>query len=89
MDTSYIISKMNNNGRACFITSYSALTSGDFASGENSVRKYLVDNDMIECIVSLPLLFSPVSKVTPYLWILSKSKEEISVKHLRFIIHFP
>lgn len=71
-----IISKMNNNGRACFITSYSALTSGDFASGENSVRKYLVDNDMIECIVSLQLLFSPVSKVTPYLWILSKSKEE-------------
>lgn len=71
-----IISKMNGHGRACFITGYSALISGGFGSGENSVRKYLIDNDMVDCIIALPKLFQPYLGITSYLWILTKNKQE-------------
>lgn len=71
-----IISKMTPNGKASFITNVNALTSGDFGSGENSVRTYLFDNDMVECIVALPSSLFPYTNIETYLWVLTNNKEK-------------
>lgn len=72
-----IISKMNSEtGRACFITTGNALIGGDFGSGENSVRKYLIDNDMLECIVALPAKLFPYTGIITYLWTITKKKSK-------------
>lgn len=79
-----IISKMKNSSRACFITTGNALVGGGFGSGENSVRKYLIDHDMIDCIVALPPVMQETS-IPVYLWILTKEKESFRVGTTQFI----
>lgn len=79
-----IISKMKNSARACFITTGNALVGGGFGSGENSVRKYLIDHDMIDCIVALPPVLQETS-IPVYLWILTKEKESFRVGTTQFI----
>lgn len=72
-----IINKMDEtNGRACFITTGNALIGGDFGSGENSVRKYLIDNDMLECIVALPAKLFSYTGIITYLWTITKNKSK-------------
>lgn len=81
-----IISKMKDTGRACFVTTELALTGGGFGSGENSVRKYLIDNDMVDCIVALQSQSVFRSTTVPmYMWILTRKKEEFRAGTTQFI----
>lgn len=69
----HIISKMGKTGRACFITNKSPLFVGSPNSAENEVRKYLIENDFLDCLV---LLHSPLSstKIDIVVWVLDKDK---------------
>ena len=51
--------------------------SGDSGSGESEIRKWIIENDWLECIVQLPdqLFFN--TGITTYLWILSKKKTKV------------
>lgn len=81
-----IISKMKDTSRACFVTTELALTGGGFGSGENSVRKYLIDNDMVDCIVALQSQSVFRSTTVPiYMWILTRKKKEFRVGTTQFI----
>ena len=73
----HMISKMEDKGsRIGIVFNGSPLFTGDAGSGESEIRKWVIENDWLECIVSLPdqLFFN--TGITTYLWILTNKKSE-------------
>lgn len=71
------IAKMDDKlGRAAIISNGSPLFAGDTASGESQVRRWLLENDLIEAIVQLPVACFYNTEITSYIWLLSKNKRE-------------
>lgn len=61
-------------GRACIITNGSPLFSGGTTSGESQVRRYMLENDLIEAIVALPGDLFYNTGIAIYVFVLSKNK---------------
>ena len=73
----HMISKMEPKGsRIGIILNGSPLFTGDSGSGESEIRKWIIENDWLECIVQLPdqLFFN--TGITTYIWIVSNNKQE-------------
>lgn len=71
------IDKMDDtNGRAAIIENGSPLFAGSTSSGESQIRRYLLENDLIEAIVQLPTDLFYNTGIATYIWILSKNKRE-------------
>jgi type I restriction enzyme M protein len=73
----HLISKMETQGsRIGIVFNGSPLFTGDSGGGESEIRKWIIENDWLECIVQLPdqLFFN--TGITTYLWILSKKKSK-------------
>jgi len=66
----------DNNGRAAIIENGSPLFTGGTASGESQVRRWLLENDLIEAIVQMPTDLFYNTGISTYVWILSKNKRE-------------
>ena len=82
----HIISKMSPEGsRAAFITSPSALWTGDARSGESRIRRWMFENDLVETIIALPAGSHTLANIPIYLWILSNKKSEAQVGKVRLI----
>lgn len=61
-------------GRAAIIENGSPLFTGNTASGESQIRRYLLKNDLIEAIVQLPTDLFYNTGISTYIWILSMNK---------------
>lgn len=71
------IDKMDdNNGRAAIIENGSPLFAGGTASGESQIRRWLLENDLIEAIVQMPTDLFYNTGISTYVWILSKNKRK-------------
>lgn len=69
------IDKMDDNlGRAAVIENGSPLFSGGTASGESQIRRWMLENDLIEAIISLPADLFYNTGIATYIWVLSKNK---------------
>ncbi|MDE6058844.1 MAG: type I restriction-modification system subunit M [Clostridia bacterium] len=69
------IDKMDDNfGRAAIIENGSPLFNGDTASGESQIRRWLLEQDLIEAIIALPTDLFYNTGIQTYVWILSKNK---------------
>lgn len=69
------IDKMDDNlGRAAVIENGSPLFSGGTASGESQIRRWMLENDLIEAIISLPVDLFYNTGIATYIWVLSKNK---------------
>lgn len=68
-----IISKLSSNGTAGFLLSNSSL-SGDGV--EYSIRKKLIENDLVETICILPMNLFYTTDISVCLWIVTNSKME-------------
>lgn len=69
------ISKMNPNGsKIAIIHNGSALFKGDAGSGESEIRRYVIENDLLDCIIQLPNDIFYNTGIATYIWILSNSK---------------
>jgi type I restriction enzyme M protein len=72
----HLISKMETQGsRIGIVFNGSPLFSGDSGSGESEIRKWVIENDWLECVVQLPdsLFFN--TGITTYVWIVSNNKK--------------
>ncbi len=72
----HLISKMETQGsRIGIVFNGSPLFTGDSGSGESEIRKWIIENDWLECIVQLPdsLFFN--TGITTYVWIVSNNKK--------------
>jgi len=52
----------------------SSLFTGDAGSGESNIRRYLIENDMLEAIVQLPNNLFYNTGITTYIWLLNNHK---------------
>ena len=69
------VNKMDDElGRAAIITNGSPLFNGGVSSGESQIRRYLLENDLIESIIAMPTDLFYNTGIATYVWILSKSK---------------
>lgn len=75
-----IVSKLKNNSvlgsRAATIHNGSALFTGDAGQGETEIRKYLLENDLLEAIIALPNDLFYNTGIPTYIFILNNKKEE-------------
>lgn len=53
----------------------SSLFTGDAGSGESNIRRYILENDLLDCIIQLPNNLFYNTGITTYVWILSNQKE--------------
>ena len=73
----HMLSKMEDNGsRVGIVFNGSPLFTGDAGSGESEIRRWIIKNDWLECIVALPdkLFFN--TSIGTYIWILTNQKSE-------------
>ena len=64
----------DNYGRAAIIENGSPLFTGGTSSGESQIRRYLLENDLLEAIVQMPTDLFYNTGISTYIWILSKNK---------------
>jgi len=73
----HLINKMNPEGsRIGLVFNGSPLFTGDAGSGESEIRKWIIENDWLECIVSLPDRMFFNTGITTYIWIVTNKKSE-------------
>ena len=71
----HLIHKMNPEGsRIGIIFNGSPLFTGDAGSGESDIRKWVIENDWLECIVQLPDQMFFNTPITTYFWIVTNKK---------------
>ena len=77
----HLISKMREpekgGGRVAIVLNGSPLFTGGAGSGESEIRKWVMENDLLEAIIALPTEMFYNTGISTYIWILSnhKSKE--------------
>jgi type I restriction enzyme M protein len=54
----------------------SSLFTGDAGGGESNIRRYIIENDLLDCIIQLPNNLFYNTGITTYIWILSNNKAE-------------
>lgn len=73
----HMLSKMSKEGsRLAVVTNGSPLFTGDAGSGESDIRKWIIENDWLECIIALPKDLFYNTGINTYLWFLTNRKEE-------------
>jgi len=69
------ISKMKTQGsRVAIIHNGSPLFAGDAGSGPSEIRRYLLENDLLEAIIALPNDIFYNTGIATYIWVLSNKK---------------
>lgn len=69
------IKKLKDNGRMTIIQNGSSLFSGDAGSGPSEIRKYVLENDLLEAVIQLPNDLFYNTGIVTYIWVISKTKE--------------
>jgi type I restriction enzyme M protein len=76
----HMLSKMkdSNDGgsRIASVHNGSALFTGSAGGGESGIRQYILENDLLECIIGLPKDMFYNTGILTYVWILTNNKEE-------------
>lgn len=73
-----MISKMKHNtelgSRIATVHNGSALFTGNAGGGESEMRKHIIENDWLECIIALPKNIFYNTGIPTYVWIVSNRK---------------
>lgn len=64
----------NGGGRGAIVLSGSPLFNGKANSGESNIRRWMLENDLIEAIVALPTEIFFRTGITTYIWLISNRK---------------
>ena len=73
----HMLSKMEDRGsRVGIVFNGSPLFTGDAGSGESEIRRWIIEEDWLECIIALPdkLFFN--TSISTYIWILTNQKSD-------------
>lgn len=75
-----LISKLeipiNGGGRGAIVLSGSPLFNGSAGSGESEIRRYILENDLLEAIIALPTNIFFRTGIGTYIWLISNRKSE-------------
>ncbi len=68
------LSQSPSGSRIASVHNGSSLFTGDAGGGESNIRRYIIENDLLEAIVQLPNNLFYNTGITTYIWILSNNK---------------
>ncbi|MBP3220932.1 MAG: SAM-dependent DNA methyltransferase [Neisseriaceae bacterium] len=68
------ISRNGFGSRIASVHNGSSLFTGDAGGGESNIRRYLIENDLLEAIIQLPNNIFYNTGITTYIWLLSNNK---------------
>lgn len=74
-----MISKMyqdEEGSRIAIIFNGSPLFTGDAGSGESNIRRWIIENDLLEGIIALPTDMFYNTGIATYIWVLTNRKDE-------------
>lgn len=69
----HMVSKLSQNGVAGFVLAKGSLTSN--SSNEGEIRKQLIENNLIDCIVNLPAKLFFNTQIPACLWFIKKNRK--------------
>jgi type I restriction enzyme M protein len=73
-----MVSKMNHHtilgSRIAEVHNSSSLFTGDAGQGESNIRRWIIENDLLEAIVALPLNLFYNTGIATYIWVLTNRK---------------
>ena len=75
-----MVSKLKDPGqngigsRIASVHNGSSLFTGDAGGGESNIRRYLIENDLLEAIIQLPNNLFYNTGITTYIWLLNNNK---------------
>ncbi len=76
----HLISKMrpakDGGSRFWIVLNGSPLFTGAAGSGESEIRRYVLENDLLEAIIALPTDMFYNTGISTYIWILSNRKPQ-------------
>ncbi|QUC64380.1 N-6 DNA methylase [Nitrosopumilus sp. K4] len=76
----HMISKMkpkeNGGARIAIVLNGSPLFTGEAGSGESNIRKWIIENDMLEAVIAMPDQLFYNTGIFTYLWIVTNNKPE-------------
>ncbi len=73
----HMISKMEPKGsRLAIVFNGSPLFTGDAGGGESNIRKWIIENDMLEAIIGLPNQLFYNTGISTYIWIVTNKKPQ-------------
>ncbi|AVR47049.1 DNA methylase [Christiangramia fulva] len=65
-----------SGSRIASVHNGSSLFTGDAGGGESNIRRYIIENDLLEAIIQLPNNLFYNTGITTYIWLLSNHKAE-------------
>ena len=68
----HMISKLSENGTAGFVLANGSMSSN--TSGEGEIRKTIIENDLVDCMIALPGQLFYTTQIPVCLWFLTKNK---------------
>ncbi|CAN5704244.1 class I SAM-dependent DNA methyltransferase [soil metagenome] len=76
----HMVSKMRpvheGGGRVAVVHNGSPLFTGGAGSGPSNIRKWLLENDLLEAIIALPTSMFYNTGIATYIWVLTNRKDE-------------
>lgn len=76
----HLVSKMrkpeDGGSRMAIVLNGSPLFSGGAGGGESNIRKWLLDNDLVEAIIGLPKDMFYNTGISTYVWVLTNRKDD-------------
>jgi type I restriction enzyme M protein len=75
-----MVAKMNSRSalgsRIAEVHNGSSLFTGDAGQGESNIRRWIIENDLLEAIVALPLNLFYNTGIATYIWVLTNKKPD-------------
>ena len=84
----HMISKMKQNTsgtRIGIVFNGSTLFTGNAGSGESEIRKWIIENDLLESIIALPEQLFYNTGICTYIWIVTNRKTEVRKGKIQLI----
>lgn len=72
-------------GRMAIIQNGSSLFTGDAGSGPSEIRRYLIEQDLVDAIVQLPTDLFYNTGIATYIWVITKNKDKNRVGKVQLI----
>lgn len=69
----HMISKLSENGTAGFVLANGSMSTA--TKGEGQIRKQIIDNDLVDCMIALPGQLFYTTQIPVCLWFLSRDKQ--------------
>ncbi|MFA5097856.1 MAG: class I SAM-dependent DNA methyltransferase [Candidatus Margulisiibacteriota bacterium] len=84
----HMISKMkpeNGGSRIAIIFNGSPMFTGGAGSGESEIRRWIIENDMLEAVVAMPNQLFYNTGISTYIWIVTNRKDKERKGKIQFV----